>query len=165
MGIGRWFGHLTTTHLALWRRFPAPTRARIDARIAAGERTHGAEIRCAIETHLSLRHLWRGVTARERAGEVFALLGMRDTAAGNGILLYVLLAERDIEIVADAGFEGRVAPATWEAICKALEAAFRAREFESGTLAALDSLAEIAAHHFPHTGSDRNELPDHTVIL
>ncbi len=161
----RWLQNLTTTHFALRRNFPPATLSAIDAAIAASERTHRAEIRCAIETALPAGELFRGVTGTARAAEVFSGLGVWDTAENNGVLVYVLLAERRIEIVADRGFMGRVASTEWEAICHAMEAAFRAGDYEGGTLAALARISALARQHFPADGEDRNELPDRTVLL
>lgn len=163
--ISRWLQNLTTTHFALRRHFPLATLSAIDAAIAASERDHRVEIRCAIETALPVGELIRGVTSASRAAEVFSGLGVWDTAENNGVLVYVLLAERSIEIVADRGFTGRVAPAEWQGICRDMEAAFRAGNYEGGTLAALGRVSDLARMHFPAAGEDRNELPDRTVLL
>lgn len=161
----RWLRHLGTTHLALRRAFPAATLAAIDQAVAASEAGHRAELRVALEAHLPAALLWRGVTARQRAEDLFASLRVYDTAGNNGILLYVLLAEQDIEIVADRGFAGRVPPAEWAAICTTLEAAYRAGAYREGTLAAIAAIGAIAARHFPPAGGNPDELPDRTVIL
>lgn len=163
--LSRWLQNLTTTHFALRRHFPPATLSAIDAAIAASERDHRAEIRCAVETALPLGELIRGVTSAARAAEVFSGLGVWDTAENNGVLVYVLLAERRIEIVADRGFDGRVAPAEWAAICHGMEEGFRAGRYESGTLSALERIGALARRHFPADGEDRNELPDRTVLL
>ena len=163
--ISRWLQNLTTTHFALRRCFPPATLSAIDAAIAASERDHRAEIRCAIETALPLGELVNGVTSAARAAGVFSGLGVWDTAENNGVLVYVLLAEHSIEIVADRGFDGRVAPAEWAAVCREMEEAFRAGRYESGTLSALERISALARRHFPAAGEDRNELPDRTVLL
>lgn len=163
--ISRWLQNLTTTHFALRRRFPPATLSAIDAAIAASERDHRAEIRCAIETALPLGALFRGMTSTARAAGVFSGLGVWDTAENNGVLVYVLLAERRIEIVADRGFDGRVAPAEWEGICREMEAAFGESRYEAGALRALERISALARQHFPADGGDRNELPDRTVLL
>lgn len=162
---GRWLQHLTTTPFALRRCFPQRTLAAIEAACAASERSHRAEIRCAIESVLPLGHLWRGVSSKERAVEVFSRLRMWDTAENNGVLLYMLLAERQIEIVADRGFTEHVSMAQWHEICSEMEAAFRAGRYEAGTLAALDHISALACRYFPARDGDRNELPDSTVLL
>lgn len=161
----RWFSHLTTTHFALRRCFPAEVLAAIDAAITASEREHQAEIRFAVETALPLGHLWRGISCRDRAGEIFSRLGVGDTAGRNGILIYVLLAERDIEIIADEGFAGRVAEPVWEGICSGMIAAFRNDDYGSGSLRAIGQLNELAVAHFPTHAENLNELPNRPFVL
>ncbi len=163
--MGRWLRHLLTTHLVLRMRFPAATLAAIDEAIAASETRHRAEIRCAIETGLPLRYLLRGRSARDRALDVFARLGVWDTAGNNGVLLYILLAEHSIEIVADRGFAGRVSGDEWAVLTQALEQDFRAGRFADGTLAVLRAIGEHAARHFPADGDNPNELSNRPVIL
>lgn len=163
--LRRWLQHLTTTPFALRRCFPPGTLAAIDAAITASEQLHRAEIRCAVETALPVSHLLRGVDSAGRAAEVFSHLGVWDTAENNGVLLYVLLAERNIEIVADRGFADRVSPAEWRSICEEMELAFRAGSYQRGTLAALERITALARQHFPTRGDDRNELPDQAALL
>lgn len=163
--LRRWLQHLTTTHLALRRCFPVATLAAIDAAITASEQHHRAEIRCAVETTLPLGKLVRGTGSKARAREVFAELAVWDTAENNGVLLYVLLAERKIEIIADRGFDDLVTPREWQAICAAMETAFTAGRYGAGALDALAGIGEIARRHFPSGGNDTNELPDQTVLL
>ncbi len=165
LALRRAWRNLTTTPLALRRHFPPPTLAAIDAACTASEHTHRAEIRCAIEAALPLAHLWRGIDSAERAVEVFSLLRMWDTAHNNGVLLYVLLAEHRIEIVADRGFTDRVAAAHWREICAALESAFGAARYEEGALQAVEAISALARLHFPANGKDRNELPDTVALL
>lgn len=161
----RWLRHLTTTHLALRRAFPGATRAAIDQAVARSERAHRAELRVALEAALPVECLWQGATARERAEDLFASLRVYDTAENNGILLYVLLAEHDIEIVADRGFAGLVPDAEWAVICRKMEAAYGARDFHQGTLDAIAAITAVAARHFPPGPDNPNELPDRMVIL
>ena len=161
----RWWQHLTTTPLALNRHFTPRTLAAIDAACTESERLHRAEIRCAIEAALPLGHLWRGVSSADRALEVFSQLRMWDTEENNGVLLYVLLAERRIEIVADRGFSPGVSEAQWQDICTHMQCALRDGLYEAATLEALASISALATRHFPARGGDRNELPDATVLL
>lgn len=163
--LRRWFSHLTTTHFCLRRCFPADVLAAIDAAITASERAHEAEIRFAVETALPIGHLCRGVSCRERAREIFDRLGMGETVARNGILVYVLLAERDIEIVADQGFTGKVADSLWQEICLGMEAAFRNRHYDQGSLRAIEAINNLAVVHFPAGRQNRNELPNKPVLL
>ncbi len=163
--LRRWLQNLTTTPFTLRRCFPTATLAAIDAACAASEQQHRAEIRCAVETTLSAGHLFRRLDSAARAREVFSLLRMWDTAENNGVLLYVLLAERKIEIVADRGFADHVTPAEWESICTGMEEAFAAGRYEAGTLAALERISALARRYFPARSGDRNELPDATAVL
>lgn len=165
MLMSRWLQHLLTTRLVLRWRFPASILAAIDQAIAESELRHHAEIRCAIETALPLGFLLRGRSARDRALDVFARLGVWDTEDNNGVLLYILLAEHSIEIVADRGFTGRVSDDEWADLAQALEQDFRAGRFADGTLAVLRDIGGHAARHFPATGDNPNELPNRPVIL
>jgi len=162
---GRWLQHLTTSPLALRRHFPPASLAAIDAAITASERQHRAEIRCAIEATLSAGELFRGVSSAARAAEVFASLRVWDTEENNGVLLYVLLAERRIEIVADRGFAAHVPAAAWREISDEMAATFAAGRYEAGVLGALARITAMACRHFPAQGGDTNELPDRTVLL
>lgn len=164
---GRWsrlWRHLLVTDAALRRAFPASALDRIEAAVKAGERLHGAQLRCVIEADLDLALVWQGVTPRQRALDLFAQLHVWDTALDNGVLLYVQLADRAVEIVADRGLQGRVAPDEWTAICARLQAAFAAGEAPAGMEAAVGEIAAVLARHFPAAGAG-NELPDRPLIL
>ena len=147
-------------HLAMpaWRLRQALPRASLQAietAIGASERTHGGQICFAVETALDLGPLARGQAARQRALDVFAQLRVWDTEHNNGVLIYLLLADRDVEIVADRGIAARVPAAQWEAICQAMESAFRAGRFEQGVLEGIHAVGELLARHFPERGPDR----------
>lgn len=163
--LRRWLQNLTTSDLSLRRHFPAPSLAAIDAAIAASEKQHRAEIRCALEAALSAGDLFRGLESAGRAAEVFANLRVWDTAENNGVLLYVLLAEHRIEIVADRGFSAQVPAAVWQEICTEMAARFASGGYEAGVLGALAKIGKIACQYFPGQGADVNELPDRTVLL
>jgi uncharacterized membrane protein len=147
------------------RLFPPASLQRITEAIAAAEVRHHGEIRFAVEASLAAGEIAKGVTARQKAIEAFARLGIWDTEANNGVLIYLLLADHDVEIVADRGVHAKVGPEGWEAICKKMEAEFRAGRFEAGVLT---GIAEVGAHleaHFPRAGADTNELPDAPALL
>ena len=163
--LSRWFKNLTTTPFALRRYFPPATLATIDAAIATSEQSHRAELRCAVEASLSIGNLLNAVDSKARAIEVFSILRMWDTAENNGVLLYMLLAEHKIEIVADRGFADSVTSAEWMTICVELEQAFAVGDYEAGTLAALDRISMLARQYFPAANDDRNELANRTVFL
>lgn len=166
-GVGRWarlWRHLLVTDAALRRTFPASALDRIEAAVTAGERIHGAQLRCVIEADLDLPLVWQGVTPRQRALDLFASLHVWDTALDNGVLLYVQLADRAVEIVADRGLLGRVEPDEWAAICARLQAAFAGGDAPAGMEAAVGEIAAVLARHFP-AGSGGNELPDRPLLL
>lgn len=147
------------------RRFPDDAMDRIESRVTLSERRHGAEIRIAIETALPPAAILSGETPRERALEVFGGLRVWDTEANNGILLYVLLADHAVEIVADRGAAARVAPDVWERACRALAEACRDGREEEGTMAALDVLDEALVDAFPPRSGEPDEIPNRPIIV
>jgi len=163
----RWFRHVFSTRSSLLRAFPDSTLSAIEAAVTQTEQMHSGEVRFAIEAALEPARVWRGDTPRQRALEVFAALGVWDTAANNGVLIYVLLADRDVEIVADRGYNGRVGLDEWRAICEAMDARFRAGDYESGAVECVRRVGEIVARHFPVQPGDRNpnELPNRPTLL
>ncbi len=134
--------------------------------IRDGERHHRAELRFAVESRLSPSAVWAGVTARQRAQQVFSQLGVWDTELNTGVLIYVLLAERRIEIVADRGLADRVERGAWERICAGMRASFAAGRWREGSLDGIAAIHALAAEHFPGDGRDNpDELPDRPVLL
>ena len=165
MDIARVARHLFAENRARGR-FPAPTLAAIQQAITEGERLHRGQVCFAIEGGLPIGELWRGRTARERAAHAFAHLRAWDTRDNCGILVYVLLADHAIEIVADRGIAARVAQPEWQAICDRMRERFAAGDYESGAVAGIAAASAILAREFPADGSARdNELPDAPVIL
>ncbi len=156
--------HLFTTRAAVERAFPAATLAAIEAAISTSEQSHSAEIRFVLEPALDWRDLRDGMTPRARALQLFAELGVWDTAANNGVLVYVLYADRAIEIVADRGFSP-IETATWRALCAEAETAFRVGRFEAGSRALIERVGELAARRFPPQAGDADELPNAPLIL
>jgi len=157
-------------HLAMpaWRRrqlLPPASLTRIEQAIGAAERQHRGEIRFVVETALDLMPLLRGVSARERAIEVFASLRVWDTEENNGVLIYLLLADHDVEIVADRGIHARVGAEGWENICRTMEARFRAGHFEPGVLDGIRQVSALLVQHFPGPDQRGDELPDKPVML
>jgi uncharacterized membrane protein len=149
-----------------WRRaFPQATLDAIEAAIHAGESGHGGEIRFAIENSLPGILAWRGISGRERAIEVFSNLRVWDTEHNSGVLVYLLLADHDIEIVADRGIAARVDHATWESVAQTMEAAFRQGDFERGALEGIRQISELLAQNFPPSGHNPDELANRPVIL
>jgi uncharacterized membrane protein len=163
--MSRLWRHLTTTRWRLHRCFPPSALAAIERAIASTERQHSGEIRFAIESALNLRRLRAHMDPRTRAHELYASLRVWDTQANNGVLIYLLLAERDIEIVADRGYAGQVSAEEWGAVCREMETAFGSGHYEAGALAGIERVAALIARHFPPRPGDRNELPDAPVIV
>ena len=136
--------------------------ARLEARVAASERRHSGEIRLCVEAGLPLSYLWRRATPRQRAVAMFGKLRVWDTEHNNGVLIYLLLAEHAIEIVADRGLARQVPQAHWDALVGGMREAFRARRFEEGLAQAVDAVDAMLARHFPlaQGQTNPNELPD-----
>jgi uncharacterized membrane protein len=162
-GLTRWLRHLFAPAAA--RRFTAERLQRIGDAIAAGERLHDGEVVFAVESGLPFGALRAGVDPRERAHEVFARLRVWDTEANNGVLLYLLLADHAIEIVADRGLHGRVTEAEWAAVCRQVEAGLREGALEEAVTIGISRISALLALHFPATGVGRDELPDRPALL
>jgi uncharacterized membrane protein len=164
MDLGRIARHLLILPGAVSRAFPPSAMAAIEDAVAKSEREHSGEVRFAVEPALDTSALLAGESARERALEVFSLLRLWDTDERNGVLIYLLLADRDIEIVADRGLN-IVQPAEWEAICKTMEQALRRGQFQTALVDGVQAVSRMVARHFPRRAGDRNELPDRPVAL
>jgi uncharacterized membrane protein len=157
--------HLVTDHWTARRAFPPVVMKRIEEAIAAGERMHGGQVRFVVEGSLPMGQLVRGETPRERALEVFGRLRIWDTEENCGVLIYLLLADRDVEIVADRGIHRKVGDDAWQALCRGMEIAFRERRFADGAIDGIDAVNTLLAQHFPRTGAGANELSDQPIIL
>jgi uncharacterized membrane protein len=164
MDLRRIARHLIVLPGAVKRAFPPSAMAAIEQAIAKSEREHSGEVRFAVEPALDTSALLAGESARERALEVFALLRLWDTDERNGVLIYLLLADRDIEIVADRGLN-IVAAGEWEAICRSIEQALRRGEFQQALVEGVQAVSRLVARHFPRRTVDRDELPDRPVTL
>lgn len=165
MDIGRICRHLIEYRWRERRIFTPKVLARIEAAIKAGEATHSGQIRFVVEGALDGAPLFRNQSARERALDIFSKLRIWDTEHNNGVLIYLLLADRDIEIVADRGIHGKVGTEGWEKICAVLEKEFRAGLFEYGVVKGIQEVSKVLAQHFPKQAGGSNELPDAPVVL
>ena len=157
--------HVVTDHLSVKRAFPAEVLARIEQAITASERAHRGQVCFAVEGSLPPLRVLRKLTPRERALEVFGLLRVWDTEENAGVLIYLMLADRDVEIVADRGIDRVVDTAAWQAICTRMETAFRESRFAEGVVAGIAETSALLAQHFPRSGAVANELPDKPVVL
>lgn len=166
MQFARIVRHLFTDHLAVKRAFPREAMRAIEKAIAEQEQRHAGQLRFAVEASLPLGELARGVDARRRAVECFSRLRIWDTAHNSGVLVYVLLADRRVEIVADRGIHGKAGSAAWETICGEMQREFARGQFERGAVAGIRAIGDLLAGHFPADGGPRpNELPDRPVVL
>ncbi len=165
MNFTRVFRHLFMPSWRVLLAFPAHTLRAVEAAIREGEAAHAGEIRFAVESALPLIPLLRGQSARERALEIFAQLRVWDTEHNNGVLIYLLLADHDVEIVADRGVHARVGGEGWEQICREMETSFREGKFEVGVLHGINAVSAHLARHYPAQGKGRNELGDRPVVL
>ena len=165
MGIGRIGKHLIEHRWRVKRLFPQRVLDAIEQAIKAGETTHAGQVRFVVEGALDGRPLLRGQTARGRALEMFSHLRIWDTAHNNGVLIYLLLADRQVEIVADRGIDAKVGASGWQKICADMEADFRAGNFGSGSLRGIEAVSRELARFYPAQGKGPNELPDAPVVM
>lgn len=165
MNLKRIMRHLSTGRAVVRRVFPPATLDAVAHAIRATEAQHDGQIRFAVEAALDISPLLAGQTAQQRAIEVFSKLRVWDTEHNNGVLIYLLLADRDVEIVADRGIHIRLGQESWESICREMEAAFGEGNFEAGVLAGIRAVGAHLARHFPLVGEKTNELPDRPVLI
>lgn len=164
--LGRWVRHAWHALGSDGRWLDATARQHIAERIAASEAGHGGEIRVCIERALPAAALRQGVSARARAQACFGELGVWDTAERCGVLVYLLLAEQAIELVADRGITQRVPAAQWQTLVDSLGSALRGGQREAGLLATIDALDALLREHFPLRDGQANpdELPNRPVL-
>ncbi|MGB6635056.1 MAG: TPM domain-containing protein [Bradyrhizobium sp.] len=165
MGIGRVSKHLIEHRWRVRRIFPPQVLALIEQAIKAGEATHSGQVRFVVEGALDGMPLFTGQSARERALDIFSHLRIWDTTHNNGVLIYLLLADRKVEIVADRGIDAKVGAAGWQKICAAMEADFRSGNFSGGVIKGIAAVSQQLATYFPKRGTGPNELPDAPVVL
>lgn len=165
MDLARIIRHMATTRWHVARAFPPAALAAIEKAVSEVEAAHHAEIRFVVEGGLDGMPLLRGQGARERAVDVFSQLRVWDTEANSGVLIYVLLADHCIEIVADRGIHAKVGAEAWAAMCRRMESAFRGRDFAQGAIDCIRAVAEQIARRMPGEPSPRNELPDRPLVL
>jgi uncharacterized membrane protein len=165
MGIKRIGKHLLLHRWQVRRTFPPEALALIERTIKEGETTHSGQVRFAVEGALDGKPLLKDQSARERALDIFSHLRIWDTAHNNGVLIYLLLADHDVEIVADRGIDAKVGTAGWEMICKVMETDFKAGNFTGGVIKGIQAVSQQLAAHFPKHGKGPNELPDKPVVI
>ncbi len=149
-----------------WRlAFPATVLLEIEQAITQSERLHNGELRFAVENALLPSWVWRGMSAQQRATDVFSSLRVWDTEQNNGVLIYVLLADREVHILGDRGIDKRVTQTEWDAIAKVMQAHFSAGYFHQGALEGIQHITTLLAKYFPPDKNKRNELSNKPVII
>ncbi len=157
--------HLFADQWSVRRAFPPAALRAIRDQIGAQEKRHKGELRFAVEAALPLPGLWRGQDARSRAVDLFGRLRVWDTEHNSGVLIYLLLADKRVEIVADRGIHARVGATAWESICGEMQRSFAAGRFEQGVCLGVAAISDLLATHFPPVKDDSNELPNEPVVL
>jgi uncharacterized membrane protein len=163
--ILRFFSHLLSGPWQIKTHFPDQSLHRIEQAIEACERMHAGEIRFVVEAGLHPIELLHSISPKARAINLFSLLRIWDTEFNNGVLIYLLLADRDVEIVADRGIHQYVGDNGWEKICHGMEVLFRKGEFELGVLQGITEISQHLATHFPLNGESRNEISNRPLVV
>jgi uncharacterized membrane protein len=165
MNIKRIAKHLLMTRWQVNKYFPAATLDAIEKEIQVSEKMHAGEIRFVVEAALDGAPLFKDQTAQERALDVFSQLRIWDTEYNNGLLIYVLLADHAVEIIADRGIHAKVGADEWQKICRKIETDFAQGHFKHGVCLGINSITEHLAAHFPVTEDDKDELPNKPLIM
>jgi len=160
--LKRLWRHRWVDDADLHQVLPASVVLSLAQQVAASEQRHSGEIRIHIEAGLPWRSVWHGATARERAVALFGTLRVWDTEDNNGVLIYLLMADNAIELVADRGLMREVPQVTWEALVTRMGQAFQVGQFEQGLRQAVDEVSALLEQHFPLAPGQHNpnELPD-----
>lgn len=163
--LKRFLRHVWMSPVIRRRQFSPATLDAIERAVADGEKTHRGQVRFVVETELTTGQLWAGITARQRAIDVFSMLRVWDTEENSGVMVYVLLADRRVEIVADRGIHRHVGEERWRAICKEIELRYRKGDFLNGSVLGIEKISAEVAHCFPARGAGKNEQSDKPVLL
>lgn len=162
--ITRYFSHLVHGIFALKRALPGSALREIDQALVVAENSMSAEIAFVVEEKFSILDLLRCLTARDRAVDLFSTMRIWDTKANNGVLLYLLLAERNIEIVVDRGVSAVLSPEEIESVCREIETTIKNKDVSSGVIAGISKLNLLLQPLFPRKDGDINEIPDTAVV-
>jgi uncharacterized membrane protein len=165
MNIKRIAKHLMMTQWQVKKNFSAATLAAIERAIASSELLHAGEIRFVVEAGLDGSPLFKNQSAQDRAIDLFSQLRIWDTEYNNGLLIYLLLADQAVEIVADRGIHAKVGAEEWQKICRKMESDFAQGNFKHGICAGIDSITQHLAKHFPIAAEDKNELSNTPVLM
>jgi uncharacterized membrane protein len=161
----RFFKHMLSSPWQVRRHFSTQSLDAIEKAITASEKTHAGEIRFVVEAGLHPIEVLYKKTPKKRAIELFGRLNIWDTEHNNGVLIYLLLADRDVEIVADRGIHRLVGDAVWDKICHEMELLFRQGKFEAGVLLGITQISAELQLHFPLTGINKNEISNRPLVM
>ena len=165
MNLRRLLRHLMTPQWWVLRAFDRPTLDAIEQAVTRAEHGHRGELRFVVEGLLPLGHLLSDTTPRERAAELFAELRVWDTEQNSGILIYVQMADRCVEVLGDRGISARVPQAAWDELCRTLEGAFSAGDYRGGAVAAITRAGQLLTEQFPVAADNPDEMPDRPVVV
>ncbi|MPW15502.1 hypothetical protein GCT13_00880 [Paraburkholderia sp. CNPSo 3157] len=165
MDLKRIIRHLLMTRWRVRAAFPPRTLLAIEEAIRDSHKIHIGQVMSVVEGALHSAALFDGLTARERAIDVFLQLRVWDTEHNNGVLIYLLLADRDVEIIADRGIHSRVSGDEWEAVCRMMEAAFQRGKYQTGAVRGIEQVTALLKKHFPAHRPPREELPSSPVVM
>ena len=165
MDIKRILRHFIMTQRQVDLAFPRATLIAIEQAIKASETSHLGEVRFVVEGALDGAPLFNRQSASERAIDLFSQLRMWDTEHNSGVLIYLLLADRQVEIVADRGIHAKAGSREWTAICRDMETALKSANYEEGVVQGIQAVSRQLTDHFPAKADSRNELPDKPVVL
>ena len=165
MKLTRLVRHLFALRWSTRRHFTPRVREAIEGAVREAEARHAGEIRFVVETAFDLPELWQDLSPRQRAVQLFGQLGVWDTAHNNGVLIYVLMADRVVEIVADRGIAERIAQSEWDEVCRQMELHYRDGRFGEGSVAGIHHVGRLLARHFPAAAEGKDELPNQPVLL
>lgn len=163
--LKRLMRHLKQRLMPIARFFPNQTMRAIEEAIAQSERKHAAQLCFIVENDYAFLDIWHGVTPRQRALSVFSQYRIWDTEQNNGVLIYLSLADRDIEIVADRGVDRAVPDFFWQDLMREVQTYYRQQAFEAGTLFAIQSIGQELERLYPAQVSQANELANSPIVL
>jgi uncharacterized membrane protein len=163
--LKRFFRHVWMSPIILRRQFSSATLDAIGRAVAEGEKRHRGQVRFVVEAELTTAQLWAGVSARQRAIDVFSMLRVWDSEENCGVLIYLLLADHKVEIVADRGIDRHVGEERWREICREIEHAYRKGDFLVGSVTGVEKISAELAQYFPAVGESRNEQPDAPIVM
>jgi len=163
--LERLIRHAFSTHRTTRRAYPAPMLARLHQAITQGEAHHSGEVHLIVEGSMPLRQILHNSSSRQRALDLFGTFRIWDTEFNNGVLLYINLADRKVELIADRAASRSVPQERWQAICSGLREALRRAQYEAGTMEAIRLIQSELHAVFPAEHRIENALSDAPTVL